>query len=118
MSGACRRRARLAAVLGNPMPTRTVAPSGSARAAAMVIISSGRQRGSDTGAHRLQAAQVGGVVGGAEDVPVEPRREGVAVAADPVPAPVEVVVAVAVPGGGGGMGAARDGADGGQCPVG
>ena len=42
-SGACVRRARLAAVLGRPMPTKQAVPPRSARAAATVIISSAVQ---------------------------------------------------------------------------
>jgi hypothetical protein len=40
VSGACVSRARFAAALGRPMPTKSVAPLRTMRAAATVIISS------------------------------------------------------------------------------
>src|SRR6187401_1800602 len=83
--GAWRRRATFAAVLGRPMPTRHVAPSGSARAAATVIISAGVQpTASVPGASSL------------EDMRLHPCAEAVAVAADRRPRDVEVVVALRV----------------------
>src|SRR5215210_3945776 len=92
--GAWVSRARLAAVLGTPMPTNTVAPSAKARAAATVIISSAvhacstarcRPPGSGTGQVSGEAVQVLGVVGGGTHVPVDPREERLALAADVVP---------------------------------
>src|SRR5690349_2606049 len=81
--GAWVRRARLAAVLGRPMPTKQTAPSRSARAAATVIISSAVQPlSSGISPHHVLR---------------HPPDEGVAIPADRVPPLVEVVVPGRVP---------------------
>src|SRR4051794_36437324 len=89
VSGACVSRARLAAVLGRPMPTKQTVRSVSSRAAATVITSSALN--SVTTHHLL----------------LHPVPEAVAVTADLVPALVEAVVAVIVVVRVGGVGAAR-----------
>ena len=72
-------------MLGKPIPTRHVPPSGSARAAAIVIISAG-----------VHVAAPTRCVSVPEDIVLHPAREPVAVAADRVPGDVEVVVPLCV----------------------
>src|SRR6187455_198093 len=97
--GACRRQARLAAVLGSPIPTKQTAPSSRTRAAATIIISSGVQPSTETVSLRSS---------GAEDIGLHPGEERVTVTADRIPGDVEVVVPHRVGVRVGGLGPARD----------
>src|ERR1700683_4350798 len=93
VSGACVRRARLAAALGSPMPTKQVAPLRILRAAAMVIISSAVYFVSGMGDRLLQTALEFVKILGSEHVLLHPRLKGLALARDGVPLLVEGVIA-------------------------
>src|SRR5215471_853065 len=92
MSGAWLRRARLAAALGRPMPTKQTAPLWSLRAAAMVIISSAVYS-SSIGRGRLQTLAKLREIFGPENVPLDPGLKAPSLAGNRVPLLVEGVVA-------------------------
>src|SRR5918995_1747110 len=112
-SGACVRRARFAALLGSPIPTKQTVPFVSSRAAATDIISSAEYVFSDTGhLRKSDRHEVLRKVGRATHVAVDPRIEVTAVASDVIPRLVEGVVALGVAVRVGGMGPSRYLADG------
>src|SRR5216683_3834621 len=108
--GAWVARARLAAALGRPIPTKQVMPSRSARAAETVIMSS------DVYGTIIMSSDVYGTVFLPVDVLVQPASEGIAVAADRVPGDVVVVVAHRVVERIGGVSPARHLGHVGHCP--
>src|SRR5262245_49180149 len=89
------RRARLAAVLGRPMPTKHDTCPRRARAAATVIISSAVNV-ILTSRKPRQIRGLASLGGSCRDHLVQPRLKRRPVAADGVPVAVEVVVAVVV----------------------
>src|SRR6516164_5420960 len=104
-SGACVARARLAAALGSPMPTKQVMPSRSARAADTVIISSdvyvkslAPRRGpegrspSRGGLGGWVPPRSGGVAPPGRKEPFQPPGERLAFPRDGIPGHVVVVV--------------------------
>src|SRR5918994_7463817 len=112
-SGACVRRARFAALLGNPIPTKQTVPFVSSRAAATDIISSAEHVFSDTShLRKADGCEVLREAGCTSDVPVDPGAEVTAVASDVVPRLVEGVVALGVAVRVRGMGPSRYLADG------
>src|SRR5262249_31543069 len=92
MSGAWVSRARLAAALGKPMPTKQTVPLASWRAAATVIISSAVKPSSAMRGHLGLAIELRAV----EHVALHPGGERVALARDGVPGLVEAAVAAIV----------------------
>src|SRR6266481_1145167 len=100
-SGACVARARLAAALGRPIPTKQVIPSRRARAAHAVIISSAVNSPACSAARlmrlsflaRCGASQPGRVLG-IEDIGLQPAQEPFPVPADGIPGHVVIVVAL------------------------
>src|SRR6266516_7974422 len=96
--GACVARARLAAALGSPIPTKQVMPSRRARAAQAVIISSAVNSPAvvAAGLMRLSFLARSGTgqprrVGGAEHIRLQPAEEPLPVSADRIPGHVVVV---------------------------
>src|SRR5580658_1605549 len=99
MSGACVSRARFAAALGSPMPTKHTLPFRSHLAAAIVIISPGEYSNSAMVAHlrlRLAAAAVLGEIRGAHHVPLHPRPKGFALPGNSIPRHAKNVVALVI----------------------
>ena len=97
-AGCVRRRARFAARLGRPIPTKQTVSLSSRRAASTAIISSGRRSRSRhaRAPPRLEAGVVLATSAVSRTCRSHPRAEAVAVAADRVPRDVEVVVALVV----------------------
>src|SRR5579885_1174668 len=98
--GACVRRARLAAALGRPIPTKHTTRSCSIRAAATVIISSAVYSCLAIGlparpgaARRRDTAPKLRKIFGREHVALDPSRESIALARDLVPLPIKCIVA-------------------------
>src|SRR5688500_9772063 len=95
-SGAWERRARLAASLGRPIPTKQTWPLLRPRAAVTVIISSGVNVVSSCAGSTMGTArdhfQIGGMVGRLDHEPSHPLREGDPITGDDVPFGVERVV--------------------------
>src|SRR5580658_9185239 len=92
VSGACVRRARFAAALGSPIPTKQEAPLRIMRAAAMVIISSAVYLRSDMAYRLFQTALELIKIPGAQDVLLHPCQEGLALARDWVPLLIEGII--------------------------
>src|ERR1700747_1820063 len=106
-------RARFAAALGSPMPTKQTVPFLSLRAAAIVMISAGVYPASDmSDLHfRFDAATVRGKIFCAQNVPVHPCAELLPVPGDIVPGLAKRIVSFVIPVCVGGMRAARHHAD-------
>src|SRR5579872_1123982 len=93
MSGAWVNRARLAAALGNPIPTKQAAPLRSILAAATVIISSGVYPFSRMARHSLDASPEAFEVRCPQQVTLDPNLKSLALARDLVPMLIEGVIA-------------------------
>src|SRR5690606_2419665 len=113
MSGACVSRATLQAADGAPMPTKQTSSFDSARAAAMVIISSAVNSAMEKLLHPFRE-YLGPHL---HDILVHPGEEAVAVGGNPVPLEITPIVAAVVPVRIARMGAARHLGDRGHRPV-